>query len=981
MTKHPVLFKCLPVLLFKALLVSAAPQITKVELQADETVNRAKVADLLDLSAGDVFSRSAISKGLGRIAAVGLYKRIEASFEVESGVLQVSIEPLDRIADIEIIIGKDPKYDRKMKEQITSDILGNIPFRAGSNIEVESIPLIREKIESRLKERGFDRANVVVALQEQSKHFEKKVLISLDPGERNFFDGVELIDFKNDDIKLLRRELIEFQGFSDVFPEFKVPDSLVDYPEEYLLKNLRFEKKIEKANRMSSKSRIPMDWVSLNQALSAWAAKSRASGFYEFRQTVEVLRNGESKFLRIQLKRGPRYRIQISGTTFYWERELRSQILDKTLRLGVPLNLQDAQTQIENRYKTAGFAEVVVEYRVVQLKGNLVADFTINEGRRYFLSEIKWDGLTEDEVELVRPLVDRWRTEISPITRIYYSEEAIPFWFDQLATILKENGYLSNRILGHRAIKKKESPAIDLELSAQLGTRYKIRDVIVTGRPLIDSKSIKKALLQRRGDWANLAKILASSERIKEAHEKQGFVSCDVSKNESDVIRFSDVSDEVDLVYTVDPGPGVRVGKILVEGLGDTKEDVVVREFESRDFEQGAVWNPSAERDAEGSLLGLNIFSSVKRDSIGGRLLSRADETGSPVDIIERDLKVTVVERPAGAIEFGPGYRSDLGIAAFAELNYRNLWGMNRSVFAQAQISRKIIESQYLFPQQNYSITYLEPYVFNQPLRFRVITKYTKEDKRSFDDSGPIRGFAQTEFSLKFLLERDFGWIRASQGLYSLTFPKIFEIISAESVTRKYRIASIDTFLSSDTRDNLFNPTKGIYWSGNFEYAGPDLGSGPEVHYYSLASQISSYASPIRHVTFVGWLSIAHIASMGDVNSVPESKRLTVGGRGSIRSLPEKFLSYEQADVSRQETLEAKVEYRQAFLGDLSMAFFFDGGQIWAKGYESSGFRKGMGVGLRYQTPVGPLSLDLAVNLDRKSREDSSRILFSVGNL
>ena len=100
MTKHPVLFKCLPVLLFKALLVSAAPQITKVELQADETVNRAKVADLLDLSAGDVFSRSAISKGLGRIAAVGLYKRIEASFEVESGVLQVSIEPLDRIADI-----------------------------------------------------------------------------------------------------------------------------------------------------------------------------------------------------------------------------------------------------------------------------------------------------------------------------------------------------------------------------------------------------------------------------------------------------------------------------------------------------------------------------------------------------------------------------------------------------------------------------------------------------------------------------------------------------------------------------------------------------------------------------------------------------------------------------------------------------------------------------------------------------------------
>jgi outer membrane protein insertion porin family len=960
---------------------ASAISISRIELKTDQSVNRARIEDLLEIRSGNEFSKSELVKGLSRIAASGLYKKVEATFDESDGSLLVIVDPLDRVAEIEILVSKEELKDRKYRQFLENDLRDSLPIRVGATIQLDSVPLLRNKLTTRLKDRGFPNAAIVAALEDGDASAEKKVLISVTPGPREFLDGFELAKFHSKDIQILKEELSDTQGFENVFPEFRTPDKLADYPEEYLIKNLRFKQKVDTAPEIRSKGKFPLDWVALNQALSDWSARSRSAGFYEFRHSVEVVNRDSGRFLRIELNSGPRYRVQMHGNVFFWERDLRNQILDKTLRLGVPLNLQEAQNQLLSRYRAAGFADGTVEYEAIQSHGVLTVNFRIHEGRRYFLSEVLWDGLSSDEIELVRPLVDRWRSEISPVTRIYYSEEAVPLWIDQLSSILRENGFLSLRVLGHRAIRRKDSPAIDLELSAQIGARYRIRDVIVTGRPLLPSKDLRKAILLKKGDWADFEKILRSGERIRSFHAEKGFVNCDVSKKAEDIIRFSEISDEVDLNYAVDPGPEVRVGKIIVEGLSRTKEPVVLREFESRDFNQGSVWNPTAAQDTEGSLLGLGIFSSVKRDAVGGRLLNRAEESGSPVDILERDLKVAVIERPAGALEFGPGYRTDLGLAVFAEMNYRNLWGMNRSIFLRSQISWQIQKSRYLFPEQKYSISFLEPFVLNYPVRFRINSKYEKEDERVFDATGQIRGYAQKEFSIKFLLEKDFGNFRISQGLYALDFPEIFNVVDPAGVARKYRIASMDTFLSSDTRDNLFNPTKGYYWFGNLEYAAPSFGSDDDVHYYSLSTQASGYYTPIRHVTFAGWLSYAHIETVGSSISVPVSKRLAVGGRGSVRSLPEKFLQYNEQIVASEDTLEAKFEYRQAFLADIAVAFFLDAGQIWAQGQGTSGFRRGMGVGLRYQTPVGPLALDLAINLDRKDGEEGSRILFSVGNL
>ena len=120
---------------------------------------------------------------------------------------------------------------------------------------------------------------------------------------------------------------------------------------------------------------------------------------------------------------------------------------------------------------------------------------------------------------------------------------------------------------------------------------------------------------------------------------------------------------------------------------------------------------------------------------------------------------------------------------------------------------------------------------------------------------------------------------------------------------------------------------------------------------------------------------------MGETQGIPENRRLTLGGRGSLRSLPEGFL--QQSNISglkAQRLIETKVEYRQPVLGDLGMAFFHDSGFLVAPGVASTGFRQGVGVGFRLGTPVGPVALDFGLNIDPRPDEDSFRFYLSIGS-
>jgi len=81
--------------------------------------------------------------------------------------------------------------------------------------------------------------------------------------------------------------------------------------------------------------------------------------------------------------------------------------------------------------------------------------------------------------------------------------------------------------------------------------------------------------------------------------------------------------------------------------------------------------------------------------------------------------------------------------------------------------------------------------------------------------------------------------------------------------------------------------------------------------------------------------------------------------------------------------LNLNAEIRTIITGKFGLLLFWDAGNVWQKddNTDISDLRRAAGAGLRYITPIGPLSLEYGQKLDRKSGESPGEWYFTIGNI
>jgi translocation and assembly module TamA len=112
------------------------------------------------------------------------------------------------------------------------------------------------------------------------------------------------------------------------------------------------------------------------------------------------------------------------------------------------------------------------------------------------------------------------------------------------------------------------------------------------------------------------------------------------------------------------------------------------------------------------------------------------------------------------------------------------------------------------------------------------------------------------------------------------------------------------------------------------------------------------------------------------------SRRYYAGGGGSVRGFafqqlgPKNPLGDPMGGLSLFET-SAEVRYR---FGDYGVAAFVDAGQTYDSRFPRfSDIRTGAGLGLRYYTNFGPIRIDLATPLARRTGENRFNLYISIG--
>lgn len=733
----------------------------------------------------------------------------------------------------------------------------------------------------------------------------------------------------------------------------------------------RYEKEIRDIFGLKVGERIQRDRVLEGiQAVKDWL---RDHDFLMARDPVleyRVDENGQvGLFLNIQY--GPRIRYGFRGNVQFSYRELTSLVGEvKEVASGSDY-LAAVRRRVLEAYREIGFAnaQITTLVREEPEKGIRYITLVVNEG-----TKIKVRKLTIEGVYSMTPAETqkKYKSLASRLVqRDYFDEAGFNRGGELFADYLKSQGYLSAKMEFAKFDFNQDRSRVDVFLLFNEGIQTRVADIKLTGIRSFTEPKILEMLSIKQGEPFDIFAFERGLIQLKERYGEIGNLSAQILNEGDELVKYSRDNSQVSIHIEVDEGPVFNVGDIIVRGNQQTHARVVLRELP---FITNDVLTTSLLSEAEDNIRKLNLFSSV--------IVRPIDKPG--VDNA-KDILILVEESTPGSFDIVPGFRNDLGLRLGFEFGYQNIGGWNRSVNASAVFNRRT--EDYRFPEYNFSLGFREPYLANWPVTFTSSLTLFKRQFVSFDaDVNRATMGVKRDLTryLSGLLEYSYEKIKIANIRNSAYQPED---------ARTSFIGSVTPGFIFDSRNDRFNPYKGLNSVNRFEVASQLFGSGAQVGYYRFTTFNSTYFRLFEDLVLALAMNVGWERSNILNQPIPIFKLFRLGGLGSIRGMTEDAL-----EVETRKNINGilgfvnyRAELRIPLVGNVGTAVFLDAGNLMVDRFIlSPGFlRSSAGTGLRYNTPVGPVVLDFAWRLQgndtvgdttiQNGGSDRFKVHFSIG--
>jgi translocation and assembly module TamA len=213
--------------------------------------------------------------------------------------------------------------------------------------------------------------------------------------------------------------------------------------------------------------------------------------------------------------------------------------------------------------------------------------------------------------------------------------------------------------------------------------------------------------------------------------------------------------------------------------------------------------------------------------------------------------------------------------------------------------------------------------------------------------------------------------------------------VAQDGPARDYRLLSLPLTLDYDGSDNLLDPRGGLRLAAQLsptrvlegDAQGFVLGRLTASAYLSLDGYpaLGTESAP---TVLAGRLVVGSIFGAAP-DAVPPDWRFYAGGAGSVRGYT--YQSIGPRTPSNQPAggdglLEGSLELRRHVRANWAMVAFADAGAVSENGIPGAGsLAVGLGLGVRYLTPVGPVRVDLATPLDRDIEDSPVQLYIGIG--
>ncbi len=468
--------------------------------------------------------------------------------------------------------------------------------------------------------------------------------------------------------------------------------------------------------------------------------------------------------------------------------------------------------------------------------------------------------------------------------------------------------------------------------------------------------------------------------------------------------------------FHVREGPEVRAGRILVQGNRRTDDEVI------RDallFRSGDVLGSEQLADSQQRLMRLGLFRTAA---------IRPLDPDIPAPV--KDLVVDVRERPIRAIEVGGGASIADGPRAFAEFTERNIAGRNLEFTARTKVNYQVFRDEVVaMPldegverQVDLGLRYPRIYGFPLDVGARLDLIHERDIRPAYALT-KFSGIAGLDWPATKVLATSLQFeLESNRFTRSANVEDLYGDLSQTDLER-LRFPEGQTLLGSvrpsvvlDLRDDPANPHAGGVLKATTDYA-HHLGGDFIVNFLKLQGTATGYVPVGRRTTLAVSASGGKVLPLSSESLTIPPKRFYLGGATTLRGFPEDgVVPQDRRAALQQEISECgalvfdagcttaarflqqgrdvpseggeiflllKGELRFPLYRDLMGGVFADAGNLWLDqtAFDPTRLRPTVGTGLRYATPVGPIALDLGVNLspDALLNEDPFALHFSIG--
>lgn len=478
-----------------------------------------------------------------------------------------------------------------------------------------------------------------------------------------------------------------------------------------------------------------------------------------------------------------------------------------------------------------------------------------------------------------------------------------------------------------------------------------INGINIIGNTVYTTDELMQVIQTESGKIFNVNTIRGDRDRIIQKYQDGGYVLAEVAdiglngNLELEIYLSEGVVRNIEFKKMVTKQKGAR--RKATDDVLKTKDYVIAREVE---FKENEIFNSKAYDETVQNLMRLGHFKNVKyevRDIPG-------DPDGKNIVLLLDEERTAILQ---GAISYG----SEIGLLGTISIKDTNWKGKGQELGFTFEKSDEDYTS--------FSINFYDPWIKDTD---RIswgwsIYKNTYEDDDSaiFNEIDTIgakfnvgKGITKNvRLSLGTKLEyveegSDHSKFTAANGKYYWDSAKTNE---AKGLDDKYYIWSLFPSITYDTRNHFWNPTAGEYARLQLEggYA-----SGYEGDMFgNITLELRKY-----HAGFFKKNTFAYRVVGGIMtDSTKEGQRFWVGGGSTLRG-------YDGGFYKGTKKLVGTIENRTQLNDILGFVVFFDAGRAWDyRGRDLSyqhddsfanDIAMAAGVGLRINTPIGPLRFD-----------------------